>query len=328
MKLLKSAGRIKADCQLQLCLLKEAWHFWLLTRKYNASRKTDEDIEKMQYTILRQNHTLEKGLSLRNPERGFGQKKVSVLLERLESYHRLYGSIDKDFLLYPLRTICLYIHHTKQNGVDIPEIEQQFDRVVRLAGFHDITPAESTRIESRQHLQQGGIGDFGQLLESRHSVRHFASQDVSEELIEKALRLAQKTPSACNRQGWKTHVFRHEACLQLIQWQGGARGFETEIPCAILVTANLKAFLSYEVHQAYVDGGLYAMNLINALHFLGLGTIPLSCGFEADKLSELGRFGIPENEVPILIVGTGQLEESVKVAFSSRKDISLTNTFH
>ena len=40
----------------------------------------------------------------------------------------------------------------------------------------------------------------------------------------------------------------------------------------------------YEVHQAYVDGGLYAMNLINALHSLGIGTIPLSVAFGYDKL--------------------------------------------
>ena len=110
--------------------------------------------------------------------------------------------------------------------------------------------------------------------------------------------------------------------------QGGCRGFESEIRNSILVTANLKAFLSYEIHQAYVDGGLYAMNLINALHSLGLGTIPLSCAFDCDKLKLLSQFNIPEYEVPIVIIGIGHLYEKFNVAVSERKEISKTNTFH
>ena len=89
------------------------------------------------------------------------------------------------------------------------------------------------------------------------------------------MELAQRTPSACNRQGWKTHVFLGDKSVELVKWQGGARGFENEIKGAILVTANLKAFLFYEVHQAYIDGGLYAMNLVNALQYSGFGSIPL-----------------------------------------------------
>lgn len=113
-----------------------------------------------------------------------------------------------------------------------------------------------------------------------------------------------------------------------MNWQGGCHGFEKELRYSILVTANLKAFLSYEVHQAYVDGGLYAMNLINALHSLGLGCIPLSCGFEYEKLQGLEKFSIPENEVPIVILAFGHLQDKFRVAVSTRKDINLTNTFH
>lgn len=142
------------------------------------------------------------------------------------------------------------------------------------------------------------------------------------------MELAQRTPSACNRQGWKTHVFTDDKSVELMNWQGGCHGFENELRYSILVTANLKAFLSYEVHQAYVDGGLYAMNLINALHSLGLGCIPLSCGFEYEKLQGLEKFGIQKNEVPIVIIAFGHLQDKFRVAVSTRKDINLTNTFH
>lgn len=70
------------------------------------------------------------------------------------------------------------------------------------------------------------------------------------------------------------------------------------------------------------------MNLINALHFLGLGTIPLSCGFEYEKLQKLLDFNIPENEVPIVLIVFGKMVDKFNVAVSSRKEISKTNTFH
>ncbi len=70
------------------------------------------------------------------------------------------------------------------------------------------------------------------------------------------------------------------------------------------------------------------MNLINALHFVGLGTIPLSCGFKYRKLKQLRSFGIPDNAVPILIIGVGHYPEHYKVAISERKLIDKTNTFH
>ena len=89
----------------------------------------------------------------------------------------------------------------------------------------------------------------------------------------------------------------------------------------------MRGFLYYEPFQQYVDGGMYAMNLVNAFHSLGLGTIPLSCGFVHSKLARLKRFGIPEQESPILIIGIGNLEDKVKVAVSTRKNISETNTF-
>lgn len=140
--------------------------------------------------------------------------------------------------------------------------------------------------------------------------------------------MAQRTPSACNRQGWKTHVFQGKKSIELVKWQGGCKGFEDELKYSILVTANLKAFLSYEVHQAYVDGGLYAMNLINAIHSLGLGCIPLSCGFNSPKLQQLKDFNIPENEVPIVLIAFGNLMDEFKIAISTRKPIGVTNTFH
>lgn len=303
-------------------------YFYKLIIKYNASIHTDNDIEKMQYTLLRENHTIEKGLSLKNPKRGFGQQKVLNLLNRLNKYLCKYGETDKAFLYYPLGTIKHYIAYTKANGTEIPIIEERYTSLVNKSGLIDIKEQGGVSQITKDEILKYCNTDFKSLLISRHSIRYFSNEDVAREKIEEALRLAQRTPSACNRQGWHTHVFQGEESINLIKWQGGSHGFEDEIRTSILVTANLKAFLYYEVHQAYVDGGLYAMNLINALHSLGLGTIPLSCGFAHSKLKGLNQFNISENEVPIVIIGVGNLLNKFNVAISKRKDIKFTNTYH
>ena len=64
-------------------LLKESLSFWHKLRRFNASTHTVDDVEKMQYVLLRQTHTLEKGMSMRNPRLGFGQAKALRLIDEL-----------------------------------------------------------------------------------------------------------------------------------------------------------------------------------------------------------------------------------------------------
>ena len=320
--------RLKSQILLQKNYLNEAYSFWKLTVKYNASNHTDNDIQKMQYTLSRETHTIEKGMSMRNPRRGFGQQKVTNLITRLRKYVKLYLNEDSVFLDYPLSTIQTYIDYTLSTGVDIPDIQKNFSFLLQEAGKTNVCGKAGVEKVTKKSILDKCNKDFESLLYSRHSIRYFSDTPVGDDIINKALELAQRTPSACNRQGWLTHVFRAPKSIDLVKWQGGSRGFEDEIKCAILVTANLKAFLNHEVHQAYIDGGLYAMNLINALHSLGVGTIPLSCVFMEKQISQLSRFDIPENEVPIVIIGVGNYLDCFNVAVSERKDISITNTYH
>lgn len=320
--------RLKSQILLQKNYLNEAYSFWKLTVKYNASNHTDDDIQKMQYTLSRETHTIEKGMSMRNPRKGFGQQKVKNLITRLRKYVKLYLYEDSVFLDYPLSTIQTYIDYTLSTGVDIPDIQKNFSFLLQEAGKTNVCGKAGVEKVTKKSILDKCNKDFESLLYSRHSIRYFSDTPVGDDIINKALELAQRTPSACNRQGWLTHVFRAPKSIDLVKWQGGSRGFEDEIKCAILVTANLKAFLNHEVHQAYIDGGLYAMNLINALHSLGVGTIPLSCGFMEKQISQLSRFDIPENEVPIVIIGVGNYLDCFNVAVSERKDISITNTYH
>ena len=300
--------------------------FWFSLCKHNASVKTTACREKMEYTLLRENHVIEKGMSMRNPKIGFGQKKVLDLCKKLLKYKKIYSSENPKFLDYPVSTIKRYIEYTKATGTAIPEIESVWIKLSDDGHYEKIQSGIET--VSKNDITKD-FSSFADFVKARHSIRYFSRVIPDQNIIDEALKIAQQTPSACNRQGWKVHVFKKDACKKILEWQGGARGFEEEPTVVFLVTANLRAFLHYEPFQAYVDGGMYAMSLIYALHSVGLGTIPLSCGFHHSKLKSLHNlFDIPQNEVPIEIIACGTLEDKFNIAVSKRKSITETTVMH
>ncbi|MBQ0050084.1 MAG: nitroreductase family protein [Bacteroidales bacterium] len=314
---------------LSLRFLIETLRYWRSLCRYNASKRTDSDQRKMQYTLQRETHVIEKGMSMRTTRRGFGQAKVLALMGRLQTYVEKYA--DKPFVVYPLSTIKEYIVFQQKDGVAIPQIETRFDELCKQVGVQpsDLHLPAGIRMEQCDKLQQAAKGDFRSLLYSRHSIRYFADRLPSHQKIAEALELASRTPSACNRQAWHTHVYFGEDSHRLLQMQSGCNGFHDDIHCSIVVTADMKGFLGHEPFQCYVDGGLYAQNLINALHYVGLGSIPLSCGFMSNKLNEMKKcFHIPDSEVMIVIIGVGEMLPEMKIAISTRKDFTTTNVFH
>lgn len=294
--------------------------------KYNASIDTEQNKNKFEFTILRQCHVIEKGLSMRNPHVKFGLDNAEDVSNKLLRYQAKYGASNPFFLNYPIETLHAYLNYAQEHGWDSLIISNNLKKLSHDTK-HSLKKNGTKEIKKEDIHNQSAF--FEKFLQTRHSIRYYKKDVPSQEILDKALSLAQLTPSACNRQCWKVHQYNKDNCTKLLKWQEGARGFETEPTVAFLITADLQAFLNYEPFQAYIDGGMYAMSLIYALHSLGLGTIPLSCGFGHIKLKKLrSEFNIPENEVPIEIVATGLLLDSFNVALSKRKAISQVVIHH
>ena len=320
----KRWSTIKYQCKMTLIFLHEALMFFVLLLKHNASSYTDKRKKKMEYTLLRENHVIEKGMSISNPRKGFGQSKVKKLIDRLDKYVSLFGM--NDFLNYPLSTIKNYIHYTKNNSVEIDEIEMSYQKLISKINNYELNIESGVKLINKKEICNTTNFNFAEFAKSRHSIRMFSDETPSKEKIIKALEIAQLTPSACNRQAWHTYVFEGEKCTELINQQGGANGFEDEIQTAILITADMNAFLYYEPYQAYIDGGMYSMSLIYALHSLNLATIPLSTGFSFNKTRKIKeKFNISPNEVLIVIIGVGEMLDNFNVAISTRNSIEKTN---
>ena len=97
---------------------------------------------------------------------------------------------------------------------------------------------------------------------------------------------------------------------------------------AILVCGDLTSYYLSELNLPYVDGGLYGMNLMLALHHCGLASIPLTMGLTASNLKKIKReMGVPENEVPVLLIGVGSYKDEFRAAVSYRYPYTRYTTF-
>jgi nitroreductase len=158
----------------------------------------------------------------------------------------------------------------------------------------------------------------------RHSIRQFSGEAVAREDVEIAVRRAQRAPSVCNRQSGRVWLLeRPEDIEGALEIQGGARGFAEQVDKLLVVTSDIANFQSAgERNQTWVDGGLFAMALVYALHSLGLGTCCLNWSAEHPKDRAMKRYlGMGQQESIIMLVAVGALPDRMRVAQSTRNPL-------
>jgi nitroreductase len=160
---------------------------------------------------------------------------------------------------------------------------------------------------------------------SRYSLREFEDEKVPHEVIVRAVGLANKTPSVCNRQAWKVyHTSDNEVRDIVLKYQSGNRPFGQHIPNLMVISVDLKAFFFGQEHyQHWIEGGLFSMSLIYALHSLGVASCPLNWSQTPNKDRQLRRLvGIEPHYTIIMALAVGYPRSANKVCVSARKPIS------
>lgn len=269
-------------------------------------------------------HKLEKGLSLPNMRPGFGQDAVRNVLREVARYEREFGA---DTVTIAAREALFRYQQDAAPPAETAERLREF-----LGSF---TPAEGSRggslPASRESLFPVSREVATTFLTSRHSVRNFTGEAVSRELIEEAARLAQCAPSVCNRQSGRVYVTNEpEKIARVLNHQNGNRGFNQVIGAVFVVASDLSAFRNVdERNQPFVDGGIYAMALLQGLHALGLGASMLNWSQKRGPDLALRReFGIAEEHVVITMIGVGIVPDGeIRVAGSPRVPVADTITW-
>lgn len=281
-----------------------------------------ENDKQYEAVITRWYHTIEKGLAYVNFRAGFGNNNINSLLTAMENYIADGYSADSFFYKTALSTLKAYQAKNSEYGFKNEKLDE---RIKKLPG----EPNNAGGVISFSHMEKETIQNMGyaEFINNRHSLRHFSDKPVDKEAVKRALELAQHTPSACNRQGWRTRVIVNKEILKdVLANQNGNQGFGNEIDQLILVTADLRYFnRDREIHQAFIDGGMYAQSILNALHYENIATIPLSASLTIDQEKNVRRLlELHDAEVFIIFIGIGNYPDICQTTMSTRHSADIT----
>jgi nitroreductase len=280
----------------------------------------DDGYEQVVSRIMYNVHALEKGLARGQDARlGFGTKALSDLNDALVVY--MAKGYDRAGFAYGegVSVIRRYqeLHEKQQFDVSFLEqiVDSEFlksDADLGLAGTKTIRKADKERNAEK---------NFYQLAQGRSSVREFSGAPIDVTKIMNALRNAEKTPSVCNRQGWRVYWIEDEdLAAKVLKHQRGF-GYPQMPEVLLTITVSNNTYLSpVERNEAFVDGGLFAMSVMYGLEYEGLAAVPLNAMmYYKDQKAVRRLLDIDDSEMITMFIAVGEfLDESV-VPISDRK---------
>jgi nitroreductase len=274
-----------------------------------------------------QAHKIEKRLTLAAPSDASGSAPVRALLDLVDAWTRSVRDAEAVAFL----SACAALRAYQARGGD--RLRREDPALAdRLTSFLDGVPSPpeppardgATRdLTAHEFREEARRVDFARFAGLRHSVRSFAPEPIPDDALERAVRVAQRTPSVCNRQAWRVHVFTspedREAVLRI---QDGNAGFGHLAARVLLVSCDTRVYVtSGERHQAYVDGGMFAMSLVYALQAEGIASCCLNlCNYFFQDVAVHRVCRIPGWEAPIMMIAVGYPAAEFRVAASERLD--------
>jgi len=285
---------------------------------YSHSKET---LNKIKYNMILIIHSLEKGMS-NNELRPFGIKKVKELIDLILKYESYTSDncFEYDLSLSILFNYKKLYEEKKWNDNEEYAIVNDFIKNRKYLSM----PAGSTTLYKDDFKEIIKNIDYDAFLSTRHAVRNFDSKGLKKEDIEKAVNMAIKSPSACNRQMVKVnYVTNNEKKNYIINNAQGLSGFELENINFFVITFDVNAnYFEGERNQGWFNSGLFSMNFVNAMHSLGIGSCFLQFGSRFKKEEEFKKIlEIPENERIAVIIAAGYYANESKIPCSARKEI-------
>ncbi|GEK91053.1 nitroreductase family protein [Alkalibacterium kapii] len=292
--------------------------------KYSFGKKDLTAYNQIEARLTKEYHSIEKGLSYKELRLGFGKQVLQNVLELMKEYRRKGYPLDTHVYQTALSNLHSYIAVHDEAGFNVDALKEE---VAQLETDTPDTCSGGILYKSKAEVMEQSKQDFKTFAESRHSVRDYSGVPVDMAELEKAFELAKRTPSACNRQSWKLRVVEDPKLKKTIQKnQNGNRGFGDYIDKFIIITADVQYYDRIrERNQANIDGGMYAMNLLYALHYYDIAAVPLSGSLNLNQEKNLrSAFDIPDYENFIMFIGVGNYVDDYKVPKSDRREVKYT----
>lgn len=261
-------------------------------------------------------HVVEKGLTMPNMRYNFGEANLRTLIQLLNEYKNYSYDTQDPMYVSALSSVFEYAMVHDEHAQTMPsDIQSSIDAL--RAQFPTLAVHRQLSVTKKEMYHRG---DFAYIAHHRHSVRNFCGH-IDSSHVEAAIRLAGTAPSACNRQPNHVHIIESDTPLfhQVLQLQHGSRGFGESADKLLVISTSLAAYNGIlERNSAYIDGGIYTMNLLYALQYYGISACTLNCSMTNDETTAFRRL-LNTSDVFIAIIAIGDCPDELLVARSTRK---------
>lgn len=275
------------------------------------------------FFLTRSVHRIEKGLTMQDRKSVFG---LDYIGKTTEHYHNLIMSsknYDNQTSWYS-DVLKMYFDSSGEHPVITKSkavFEEGYQKYLQSHKNGQRYPSErgskSFEIPSYEQLRN--------LAEKRRSVRWFEKRSVEREKIDQALKIANLSPSACNRQPFHYRILdKPELVRKVSTIPMGTAGYSENIPVFLVTVGDLSAYFSErDRHLIYIDASLANMSLMLALETLGLSSCPINWPDIDDKESKMASIlDLKPYERPIMCMAIGYARSDGLIARSEKKDIN------
>ena len=259
-------------------------------------------------------HQLEKGLSHNPKRKNWGGEKARELSKNIINFFNLY----QDNVRVQTGIDILFKYSRDEAACKDEDLMKLIDEVIKYKRpGYDYGGTKEVRMPVFQCEED----DIWQFFESRHSIRDYSDEEISTKEIEKAVKFASLTPTACNRQTSKVYAFRDKNLInKILDTQLGNQGWCNNAKVLFVIVGNGSYFnVSYESKQVYIDGGMYSMNFCMGLHLQKIGTCFKMFVRRPKEERQFRKItGIKDFEIPIVLIMAGHYPTDGNIHYSPK----------
>lgn len=285
--------------------------------KYSDISNTKQAKEAL---LLAEGHVVEKGLTMPNRRLGFGYQKVRSLILHCKEWIKEFD-YKNDALQFAIQDLVEYYNLHQNNNFLLPV--DITDGIENLMPYLLVEDSVTFEISSAEYFKT--VANFEELAYQRHSIRKYGTAEIDIDIVKEAVKLAQTAPSACNRQGVRVTIIDDKFVLdKVVAIQNGNRGFGHLADKLILLSFEQGA-IEYEYRASgYIDVGIFAMNLLYALHLNKICACTLNSHLTIEQMNELQDIlGYEPSEIPVLFIMIGSApSDNLIIAKSKRVDVN------
>lgn len=285
----------------------------------HSSVFTKDTYNKIESEITLRYHSLEKGF-LHNPIRHrFAKQRVEELLGYIK-LKEVENHINEVQIQSAILNLCAYyeLHHENKIKISDYFTKEDYEQLKKKL----ITDLQPVKHHTSSDYFKYRRSDFKQFSLSRCSVREYSGEKISIDVFNKVVELANHAPTVCNRQGISVILVDNKEKLdEILLIQGGLKGYSDNLSQLIVLTSDRNYFYSIgERYQLYIDGGIYLMNLLYALHYFEIAACPAHWGMPVEADTKVQKIiGLNESEKIICLIAVGKPVDNFKTTLSLRR---------